>query len=1097
MRRTLPPADNMFADLKDDLKKVAGHQQIPPAAASRRSGTLAPLRQTQMSTSLEIAHVKRRDGAQSVPLISSSTHRNRSQETSLALTTTHDHRSSALRAVDVPLPVFTSEFDVPIESQKQTLSTWMGHYFKEMSDVESTIVASELLLQQINDAVLESSNEYSPDKPHALRLAAVCTVAECLCETLGRHRSVLRPVLDEIYRSLYLPPGRGVPKDELAIAKMVALGLRPKESVYLQRFLARKTFFEEAEHSQVTIGSLKMQIVALSSAKASGKTILDRLGDNWRSTVLRMLFLAWRGAASKSKAQNSVMSKYLSLIQRKDKLQTHFYAWRLVVKEMLLLQARQQYSNSLEQLVQQEATTHVKYLEVEDQLAESKMIVTRLKVEKDMHRLEKDKMQQVIDSALGQAEGWRRMTTEVVTFLGTLKKYMATPKSVVVPAKLSAVTEQVHQTLLTWAGRLVGPLPIASKCKMTNFGTDMRDGALLVMLVHVLTNGEVDLKILADYPDVRGRLQVVLDAINGSLGITLPFSIDDVFPLTPEMNFFLLFTLWCHFEAPPVPSAETSMGMTGGYRDDIDATTKYVEAAKSFYPTWLDRRNVLQQYAQFVLFAKLKNVPPSALSEFETAERDRDASQFSIQDVSAIPSAFLSAVNLSPAQKFQNEEERVRTNAVLSKHIGLLRQMFERYATQRSPLAESIMSAREALRKKRMLAASKPKLNPYRYGVAPDSKDILVEMDALGFYRLCAEAGIVRRGSLAPQQQLQQKAAAALRAKKATKDAQQQILTDPRYFTKLSIMDIFNDIVLKFGSHDPSSNSAMATPTTFTALLVHLAVHRYGNPVLPSSMQPAPVSTLIELLIQKDLTAVCGVVRPPSFFDELCHESVAREVLTPRRSALMLVFHRYCDAQPAAAADGTSVTVSTKSQSLEDFKKMMRQLLLPSAAAAGSTSNSVTLPPAPGLDSTSASVGFDLFNNSHSSCDPEASSAFDPARLYHKLERHFEMIFEQAALMFLPLVSIDDDGAATPSPGPSSPASPAGSLRFSTASLLVGGSTPGDVRITYSEFEICLAAMSVIATPSPFVPLSAKMTLVLDEILSTAAVADILTSAAL
>jgi hypothetical protein len=733
-----------------------------------------------------------------------------------------------------------------------------------------------------------------------------------------------------------------------------------------------------------------------------------------------MSFHAWHGVAVKSRTQNFIMSKYLSSVTRKDRIQTHFYAWRLMVKQQQLGRSREEYGGSIEQLVAQEASTHAKCMEFDDQLQETRLVLTRLKVEKDMHRLEREKLQHIVESSLGQAEGWRRLTSEVISFLGTLKKLLATPKPLIGESNLASLTDMATQTVLGWAGRLLGPLPAAAKVRVTNFGADMKDGTLLLFVLHVLSNGDVDLRVLQDHPDVKARFQIVVDSIK-ELGITIPLGIDDLFPPTPEMNFLVLYLLWSHFEAPPVPGGDTSLGLTGGYRDDLDVTTKYVELAKSFYPTWLERRSHLQQYATLVLWTRTKQVTPLMLSEYEVSEHEKELAAFSIQNPLMVPSAFLTSVNMSPSQRFQNEEERGRVNAVLQRHLAILRHVFERYATRRSPLADviqSMVTTKKKSKKDSLLAPSPPQGDDHSPQLKPTQ--LLVELDVMGFYRLCADCGILKRVIEGPlpagakeSRDPRQKKAQAQKVQNA-----QAIATEPKTFSKVAIIDMYNDIALKFPSV-ASVDDPWASPPIFTALLVHVALMRYGQPILPSSLQPAPAAVLLESFLQKDLIP-CSAALPQqnAFITELYHST--EEFLATSRSMIRELFTSLCAPKPEFGAAKVMV--------LSEFRAFLTR----------------TVPP----------KEWELWGTS------------------------VDDVFEQTALCLLP---------------PLSP-HPTGAVETVSPSVSVGSSN-GLLALVYGEFEMALAAIAVIRSPSPFMSLQQKLAIFFEILFSSDLVMQLVKSA--
>jgi hypothetical protein len=660
----------------------------------------------------------------------------------------------------------------------------------------------------------------------------------------------------------------------------------------------------------------------------------------------------------------------------------------------------------------------------------------------------------------------------------------------------------------------------------------------------VLTKGDVDLRVLQEIPDAKGRLQLVLDAISAPpINIVLPLTIEDVFPPTPEMNFLLIYVMWFHFDAPPVPGSGTALGFTGSYRDDLEETMKYLEQTKAFYPSWLEKRHLLQQYAMFVLSSKIKNLPPQVLTDMEATEREKERSVFSLTATTLVPSAFLTALNLTPSQRFQNEEERDRVNAVIQQHLGAIRHLFEKYASKSSPLAESILAAQEADRRVRIQSINA--LRPPRRGqagargaagkgdavapaVVPESmyRDVIVEMDAIGFYRFCCDAGICVRG------QVTQPATAAQTAQQRKDNRKKdvnQILAEPRNLTKLQILEIYVDTILKWPSTDTSDPDPSAAPGAFVALLVNLAVHRYGQPLttIQQPTQPSPAGALMEMFIKRDLMSAIGVVESPTaFLQQVFHPSIQETVLLRRRMVLRALFEMF------STTPKNSVLGPTKSLNLRDFVRLCVEIFpkeLQEVTGITATTIAASTPPHTGADanplstfevsmaststallagtlqSIGATVGgaagdshldltlgaasLRLEGDDRRRPDQQPNSAVPPRAITIQV---VEETFEDAVLCFIPDAPLNQhEGSAAASRAASLPGSPArpGSPVFSTAgsgapspkAFLVGAQETEELRMVYGEFEIALAAFSQYLEPSPFIDFQQKLAHFLDH----------------
>lgn len=1007
MRRPLPPieVEEHFSQLRQDLRSLKKSNSPSLKATAAADGSTIQHRSSSSLALVPLAsgkqykqqhHFTTGRSASCVPSLHTSDHLYPSSVTPVR----SPLEFSSIISSSSELREILDNDEDSVESQRHALQTWIQNNAQEFSNITSNHVATELLLKQI----LAFFRGKNADKPNGLRLAAMCVVAESVVASIGNYGPILRVVLDELYKSVYMSFGY-LPREELISSTLTAKGLASKQYVELQRFLTRKPFFESHDETTNVRKVYQDTLDLLANARLCARRVVMLLSDSWSHAYVRVIFCAWRGTSQRARNQTTLLTTYLTNVGNRDVLQSHFYAWRLSTKVTQLLRARELYSESIEQLVQQEAITNAKYIEADDQVEESRLKISRLKEEKDSHKLDRDKFQTVAETSMIQAEGWRKVTIETVLFLVSLREHMATPMRITGPSFL-AVTEQASAVLLEWVHRMVGPLPAAGKVRMSNFGPDMKDGSLLVLLLHAVTHGAFDEKVLQEHVDVRMRIQLILDYLQ-TLALPVPFTIDDVCPPTHESNFLIVYTLWYFFESPVrgimgIDASNFTSLFSGRFREDLETMNKFLENARSSYPKWLEQRSMLQQYASFVLFSQSKKLTVNLLSEHETSEREKELQHFSITSTQQIPAAFLISSSLSPTQKFQNNEELLRINAVIAQHVGVLRHVFESYSATKVTVEATVT----ALSKKK-----KPAPNQY---VIPESRTHAdLSLDEFAFFRLCADAGLVTRTIEVPEPKANAPAKPGRGGPQSpTATAAVTTPSAPKQFSKQFLFDLCQDITFKTAS-SPNANDGKLTSVAFVSLLVNLSVHRYGQPVSNTTVQQISASSFFETLIVSDLAAMANkATQRNAFLTELFNSST-QNVWVAKRGLLQWGYKDKC-----ADASGNTMSLTE----WVDFLQTHCTSLFNSEEAMGNVT----------------------------------------------------MVFHEAASCLLPPASPTTPAVAPPSqtsaPNPNKAAA---------------SPEPPEALLVYGEFEIALAAVAVMMSPSPFMSLKDKLDRFLPQIVDS------------
>jgi hypothetical protein len=284
---------------------------------------------------------------------------------------------------------------------------------------------------------------------------------------------------------------------------------------------------------------------------------------------------------------------------------------------------------------------------------------------------------------------------------------------------------------------------------------------------------------------------------------------------------------------------------------------------KAVYPQWVAQRNMLQQYAMFILVAKGKGVTGTVLASDAEKRLIRDCQFFAVGNPHALPSVFLLPVNLSAAQKGLNEDEMQRIAAVLRKHMGLVKHAFLHYGVDRAPSPLS--------------NDAKPTAHLDQKAAPAASSAAAKELDVMGFLQFCSDCNLVR---CSPKSTADPK----------LRRLQQQLQNDGRMrFTKMQIVDIFLEFAQKFGD-----DGTVANGESFAAALVHLAVLRYSHPVTSSSPSPAPAANALETFLTTDVLGRSTVMRPKTCsFIRDCLSTPVQKFFVQKRPLLRQLFSMY------------------------------------------------------------------------------------------------------------------------------------------------------------------------------------------------------------
>ena len=624
-------------------------------------------------------------------------------------------------------------------------------------------------------------------------------------------------------------------------------------------------------------------------------------------------------------------AKFVRRYDARDRLQTHFFAWRFVVVAANGERARHQAADGVDALMLNEAHTHTRVVELEDSQEEMRLVIARLKAERLEYQTERAMIVKSIETHVHRSEHWRNATVAAIDFLGTLNGSLTNVRPLP-GSEFGPAMEMASSVVLGWIQSVVHGIPAAAKMRLANFGSDMRDGACYVVLMHCLAPAAISLDCLAQ-KDPRRRFEVSIDAMT-SIGLRPPFGPNDLVTGATDAHFANLFTLWWHFARPPTPDDKTCLAEPGSFRDDVASTAKYLERCRQYYPEWLERRAILLQLLHYVLLCRARDAPVKVTAADEEKAAVRDMAAFGIEPGRKIPGVFLDLAFMTAHHRGLNEEERERINGRVRLHLGLLRPVFSYYAGGGGATDPKSGAPSEPASPSNAAAVAAGAA-----GAKPKKKADLSEtdrMDFIAFYRFCDDCNLVVRsgeGAMAtsdgggdtaaqpqvptpqpgPRSNARGGAAAAAAAPAAVNP------TEPLRLTKPQCYGIFMDTFEKFsvplaggGANKMAANGGKAvkstsrggmreahlTPSAWIAACLRIAVMRAqyaeggGSGATNPTNAPAAAATAFEAFITRSMApyACCSNALP---FQQEVWSPAVQEILQKRRKVLIPFFEYY------------------------------------------------------------------------------------------------------------------------------------------------------------------------------------------------------------
>ena len=773
------------------------------------------------------------------------------------------------------------------QDQKRRLVDWVESYTIELDRYTATSVGAELMLQQVQQGTAQLP------APNHLRLAAVCLLLERLTGVVGRYQQLLRTLSNEILDSLYMPVGE-MPSEEYVAEHLASLGISPTNGI--QRFLARKPYFEAYREAKTTRDALMLRMDQLHDSVRKHSSLIEVSVNSWQKILLRYCFNAWHGAAVREKQQLRTLNVYLQRVVRRDTLQTHFYAWRTAAQEEKATRMRSNITEGVDLVVQKELHTNARLQEVQDNLEEVSLVVVRLKEEKQQHMEKLHNYEKNMETSMVRCDAWRDLAARSANFVVSLRDSLVHLNEMTKEEQL-ACAELSVKVVLKWVVSTISHIPQGAKVHCTNFGSDLKDGRVFIILLHVLSKGALSLAASLEHKDAKRRAEIALEAA-GNLGLRLPFDPAELVGGRSDAPFLFLFFLWWHFTSTPTPNEELVVGAPfSNFRDDIAKTQSFLDQCRAFYPQWLEDRNNLQQYAMYLMMCRANGKSAAVVTDAETKELEYDFSLFAVRYTSRIPDVFVSCVG-SSADLLRSKNENMRTlvNEVVTKHLRLLRTAFEAYA-------KCVITDDKKRGKKQGKNQSTKITTP----------QVTTDMDFTGWYRFCHDCRIIttlERDAVLSSGGTGEGGTAGKGGKKAAParpvsgetptTASGAAPRQPRCLTKGLCYTIFRDVVSRFrelgskvGSMSLDAVSGLSTeskmhPGEWVAGLLSVAVYRYSEPIDATSHEPAAADFCLEEFIKNDIAACTSSASLP--FRAAWSSAAVQSIMQKRRALLSSLF---------------------------------------------------------------------------------------------------------------------------------------------------------------------------------------------------------------
>eukprot|EP00759_Apiculatamorpha_spiralis_P000374 PhF_6_TR10074/c0_g1_i1/m.15637 len=769
---------------------------------------------------------------------------------------------------------------------KHIVNEWVSAYSEELMSHEAITSGVQLVLAQIR-----TTTEFL-GTPNALRGAVVFMLMDKVVATMGRYNPVMQTLLQEMRTMVYIRKTPGAHVTSSIVNAPTALGHYLEHSTYFEQYLNMQSQYEEFQRmANMVKRTLENKLV-----------VMDRAVKKWQVMLVSRHFSCWRNTAKRSKFRQCAIKTFTQRANRKDLLQTTFYAWRLVCANLKVDVERTQLTENMDFILQKEATTSSRLAETEDKLEEARAQLLRLKEEVESLRDENAHLRVLSQSHEYRVVQWRNVTVAYVQYVLLLSETVTKPPPSATPNAAAVLSPEeiavntytlVEQTLLTWLFNVLTEhgLQKALRRRVSNFTTDLKDGAAYILLLHCVTEGALSLQHL-EHNDFHRRAEVLLEKVT-SLGMDCGITPEDLVSGIPDYHILLMYTLWSQYFIPPeIVKFETSAmesinNATSqcSFIDDVREFDKKLTSVKSSHQAWLTARNIIGRYVHSLLLTRSRGNPTKIVTKQEQKEMQVDMKNFTTLAMEKLPEVFplmpLANPEANSAREAENNAELMTTQAVLLRNYTHLRRVYKYYAT---------------------LGVTKPRP---------------LAMDVVQFHRLCLDTKIIGqgfmkkdcvalfqdtndrnadRGLVMPDNSVLDEKFVAERVKNNTNN--NNTATAPPDASYSTITGTNDEVIVNEVQYNPEN---MLIANEFVQLLCRVAARKFINEPLPNNATaPLKVSDALTTLLTKHIIPKAYIADSVEFKQEIFSELV-QSVLKKLRRHTMKVFKHYCSGHDNSA----------------------------------------------------------------------------------------------------------------------------------------------------------------------------------------------------
>eukprot|EP00760_Papus_ankaliazontas_P007212 PhM_4_TR13307/c0_g1_i1/m.25456 len=871
---------------------------------------------------------------------------------------------------------------------KGMVAGWLDDYSIELDAHESVATGAQTILSQITAATKFLG------KPNAAHAAVVFMLLDRLIDSMGRYGPVLRNLVNEIKRMVYIV--RNVDDGEVNEGEEEDEKVDPLPSD-LHSYLHTPCYFEGYNELVSQHQRDGRRAAAVERTLSKKLDVLDRACRSWQRELLRRVLLSWYNTVQRSRFRQAAIKQFTHKHNRRDLLQTAFYAWRLLCASLRADVERTQLTGNMDYILQKEAATSTRLAETEDKLEEARLQLHWLKDEANRLREENGAMKGVLQSMEYRVSQWRNTCASYVQYTLHLSETItrqnkeseegerAAEEVIAVPRNTGGGDDQllhthrqtssssgasklysaVERMLLTWLHDVLREHNLLQGLcrRVTNFSSDLKDGAAYILLLYCLNPRNMALEHL-EHNDFFRRMDAVMQATR-AIGLDVGVTTEELVSGQPDYHIVFMFALWSRYSVPEAltsfeTSAMESIMMNDArtaFVDDVREFAKKLSVVRRMHQNWLVERNIAMRYVNFLMINRSRGHPIRIMNKQEAEDYLREERAFTVVPTSKLPEAFVQVAGRSRddpevAQILaSNEAESAAVTAVLSRYYQHIRSIYRYYSTlgvtSPRPLALDVVQFHRLCLDSKILGAGFKKKECVAMFNETNQRNLdltllMAEEEGSGLATSMNDgttSGMRNPNFELPLDGSNSRQRRKRRTKSTTSSpsrpttassatAAAAAATPQKDNLEVSLVGDINKPSPQSPRNSNSNNKPrsfnnpenMLLPTEFIQVLCRVAIRKFAEngPLTPFATSPLKLSDMLQQLLTKHILCKASIADTSEFKSDIFSDLVQGALRRNRRS-LMKVFKQY---STSLLEYSSGITVEGLGQMLRDVNMM-------------------------------------------------------------------------------------------------------------------------------------------------------------------------------